>query len=233
LNKKSKNKKGELPPIKYIRLKNLKEGTPFIFSSGEKSFKGMYLVYSGDARCVVEGFKCDDGGPDAGWRHFRDNCAPDAEVLVDWSRPQKKIVATTEKPVEPTNVEGKPKKIHKPLDKMGTKVYKLNENQSQQQNKLERNQKMNEEIQNAADQNPAALVTPVKSKRGRKPKAPQIAFPQDREFTAPELVSQLGVKTHLVSNEINKALREGRITLVGAQQSSKGRGRNCKVFKVI
>jgi hypothetical protein len=71
----------------------------------------------------------------------------------------------------------------------------------------------------------------VKAKRGRKPKAALFELPTGRTFTAPELIHSLNLKTHEVSNELNKALRERRVEIVGVLPSKTGRGRSCKVFK--
>lgn len=217
-----KNKKdNQAPTERVIKLKNLPPGTPFIFhSSRSKVFRNMMLTYSGDARCVVEGFKNDgkqEGSDEDSWSFFKDNCAPDAEVVVDKSRTFLNIVQ----------------------DEMGSHRVKKNKIVDKDNKKNKNNKIMNSVIENndvknsvIANETRVNKESGVKSKRGRKPGAPKIAFPTSREFTAPELVEELGLQTYVVSNELNKALREGRIVKVGAIPSNKGRGRHCKVFKV-
>jgi hypothetical protein len=207
------------PTERVVKLKNLPPGTPFIFhASRSKAFRNMMLTYSGDARCVVEGFKNDgkkEGSDEDSWSFFKDNCAPDAEVVVDKSRTFLNIVQ----------------------DEMGSHRVKNNKevDKDNKKNKNRKNKIMNDtNVDTVVKVNDSHVnkESVVKSKRGRKPGAPKIAFPASREFTAPELVEEFGLQTYVVSNELNKALREGRIVKVGATPSNKGRGRHCKVFKV-
>lgn len=220
-----KNKKdNKAPTERLVKLKNLPAGTPFIFSSGSLSFKNMVLIYSGDARCVVEGFK-NEGKNEEGetvWNFFKDNCAPDAEVVVDKSRTGLKIV-------QDSFGSHKIKNNKKNLD-----VVKKKEDSHNNMNTEINNSNANDVITSNDVKNDVIANEPrVNKKRGRKPGVPKIAFPASREFTAPEIVQELGLQPYVVSNELNKALREGRIVKVGAIPSNKGRGRHCKVFKTI
>lgn len=207
---------------KLIKLKNLQAGTPFIFSGGETCFKNMYLVYPSDARCVVEGFKISDKRRDSdngtncteNWEHFKDNCSPGAEVFIDDSRD----MATVKQ------------------DKTGTFLKIAQTSLSEENNCAVVEEKKEKKEKKERKSNKVKEVSEdikAKGKRGRKPGLPKIAFPADREFTAPELVRELGLKPYIVSNELNKALKEGRIESNERRTSGKGRGRHCKVFKMI
>jgi hypothetical protein len=214
MKKACKNNK-KMPRV--FKLKNLEPGSPFIFSSGEKSFKNMVLIYASDSRCVVEGYKNDNWG-DSSWSSFRDNCAPDAEVVLDESRKNSKIVQNSSGEYKIV-LDGDLKKMDNVKTmKEETELNELNElNEGAGKEKVD------------GDSATAALP----ARRGRKRSAPKIAFPADREFTAPEIIANLGIQPYVVSNELNKALKEGRIQVVGGTPSLKGRGRHCKVFKVV
>lgn len=69
--------------MNYSLLKNLRDGTPFNFRSGNV-FRNLYLVKGSDSRCIIAGERAADNS--TGWEQFTDSCAPDAEVLVDTDR---------------------------------------------------------------------------------------------------------------------------------------------------
>jgi hypothetical protein len=176
---------------RVYKLKHLPANTLFEFLSGGLFFKNMKLVYSGDARCVVSGFKNEGRGEDGEtvWRQFEDNCAPDAEVFV---------------------------------------LQVGNQEEEEKKEKKKGKENMNDNVVNNQIN---SINDGVKVKRGRKPKAAMFELPTDKTFTAPELIKSLNLKTHEVSNELNKALKENRVEVVGVLPSKTGRGRSCKVFK--
>lgn len=211
-----------MKPIKRksIRLKNLEVGTPFVFATPGTLdvFRNLTLLSASDSRCVIEGFKYDgkiddgSGGKDSGWKAFKDSCAPNAEVFIDPTRGQVQVGRYK---------DGTP-------FKKATEVLDTEDNTclNKKTKKKKENNKMSEQIEQTEQTKP-------KRGRGRKPGAPKIAFPADRAFTSSEIVEETGFKVYVVSNELNKALKEGRIVETGDRISSdKGRGRRCKVFKV-
>jgi predicted transcriptional regulator len=216
--------------MKIVKLAFLPDGAPFTLPCSGDTFKNLYLIKSGDCTCRVAGFRAkvkDDGTLSNNYEKFSDFFAPGAEVIYDDTRQNLKF-------------DDKGNYVIAGLDLGGN----LDDTEKVENNKVSKkskgkNKNMDTNTNNANntidDTNDTNIVNAVpKGKRGRARKH-FVELPKNREFTAAQLATELGVEKFAVNNEITKMkkLNPASVVTVRTEKNSSGKGKPTSVFKII